>query len=180
MTSWTSWTDRRARFLARVRVPLGFLGGAVALWLAHPTWWSIVAGGAVAGAGEAIRVWAAGHLEKGREVTRSGPYRWVAHPLYVGSAVIALGVAIAGRSLPLALLVGAYVVLAIGGAIRSEEAELRAAFGREYEDYRGGRGREGVVRRFSLARALRNREQRAVGGILVALALFALKVRLML
>ena len=28
-------------------------------------------------AGEALRLWAAGHLEKGKEVTRSGPYRWV-------------------------------------------------------------------------------------------------------
>lgn len=167
--------------VARVRVPLGFLGGVFALWLARPTWESLVAGGTVAAAGEAIRVWAAGHLEKGREVTRSGPYRWTAHPLYLGSAVIALGVIVSGRSIALAVLVAAYVLLAIGGAIRSEEAELRAAFGREYEDYRFGRGAaSGGVRRFSLARALRNREHRAVVGILVALALFALKARLML
>ena len=178
----TSWTARSARFLARVRVPSGFLGGVAALWLAHPTWSSLAAGGAVAAAGEAIRVWAAGHLEKGREVTRSGPYRWTAHPLYLGSAVIALGIIVSGRSVALAVLVGAYVLLAIGGAIRSEEAELRAAFGREYEEYRAGRGAagSGVVRRFSLARAFRNREYRAVVGILVALALFALKARLML
>ncbi len=183
MTSWTSWTDRLARSLARVRVPLGFAGGALALWLAEPTGRSLLAGGLVAAVGEAVRVWAAGHLEKGREVTRSGPYRWTAHPLYLGSTIIAAGVAVAGRSLPLALLVGAYVVLAIGGAIRSEEAELRAAFGREYDDYRSGRGPAGggVVRRFSLGRALRrNREYRAVVGILAALALFALKARLML
>ena len=28
-------------------------------------------------------------------MTRSGPYRWTRHPLYAGSAVIGLGVAIA-------------------------------------------------------------------------------------
>ena len=54
--------------------------------------------------GEALRIWAAGHLEKGREVTRSGPYRWTRHPLYIGSAIIALGVVIAARSAIVALL----------------------------------------------------------------------------
>ena len=39
-------------------------------------------------AGEALRIWAAGHLEKGREVTASGPYRWTRHPLYLGSTII--------------------------------------------------------------------------------------------
>ena len=182
LTSWTSWTARSAGVLARTRVPLGFLGGAVALWLAHPTWRSLAAGAAVAALGEAIRVWAAGHLEKGREVTRSGPYRWTAHPLYLGSAVIALGIIVSGRSLALAVLVAAYVLLAIGGAIRNEQAELRAAFGREYDDYLAGNqaAAAGGVRRFSLARAFRNREYRAVAGILAALALFALKARLML
>ena len=52
----------------------------------------------VALAGEAIRFWAAGHLNKSREVTRSGPYRFVAHPLYLGSSVIGAGLAIASHS----------------------------------------------------------------------------------
>jgi protein-S-isoprenylcysteine O-methyltransferase Ste14 len=70
--------------LARLRVPLGFLCGALAFWLARPTLASIAAGMAIAVAGEALRIWAAGHIEKGREVTRSGPYRLVRHPLYLG------------------------------------------------------------------------------------------------
>ncbi len=60
------------RRLARRRVALGFLAGAVAFVLAEPTSCSLVAGGAVALVGEAIRLWAAGHLDKGREVTMSG------------------------------------------------------------------------------------------------------------
>ena len=59
---------------------------------------SLAAGLVVALVGEAIRMWAAGHLEKSREVTASGPYRWTRHPLYVGSAIMALGVVIASRS----------------------------------------------------------------------------------
>jgi protein-S-isoprenylcysteine O-methyltransferase Ste14 len=77
--------DPAAR-LARVRVPIGFAASLIALLLAHPTRGSIVAGLSLAVAGEAIRVWAAGHLEKGKEVTSSGPYRLTGHPLYLGSS----------------------------------------------------------------------------------------------
>ena len=72
------------RRLARLRVPLGFVIGTLVLWLARPTWSLLAFGTVLAVAGESVRVWAAGHLEKSREVTRSGPYRWFRHPLYVG------------------------------------------------------------------------------------------------
>ena len=132
-----------------------------------------MAGGCVALAGEAIRVWAAGHLEKGREVTRSGPYRWTRHPLYVGSTVIAAGVAIASRSPAVALLAALYMGTTIAAAIRTEEASLRAAFGRTYDDYAASRAAP-MPRRFSWSRAMRNREYRALAGLLGGFALLAL------
>ena len=58
--------------LARLRVPLGFLSAAVALLLARPVWASWVVGLCLASTGELVRIWAAGHIEKGREITRSG------------------------------------------------------------------------------------------------------------
>jgi protein-S-isoprenylcysteine O-methyltransferase Ste14 len=76
--------------LARLRVPLGFVFGAVALWLAAPSWSSLLAGSMIATVGEGVRIYAAGHIEKGREVTKSGPYRFTRHPLYVGSALIGM------------------------------------------------------------------------------------------
>src|SRR5262245_23986847 len=88
---------RPVETLARRRVSLGFIAAVVALIFADPTWRSWCIGLVVALGGEALRAWAAGHLEKGREVTRSGPYRWTRHPLYVGSSLIALGVVIAAR-----------------------------------------------------------------------------------
>ena len=51
--------------LARLRVPLGFAVGVLGIWLARPTWLSLAVGSSVAVAGEAIRIWAAGHLERG-------------------------------------------------------------------------------------------------------------------
>lgn len=170
--------DLAAR-VARLRVPLGFIASVAALWLAHPTWTSIALGAGLAAVGEAVRVWAAGHLEKGREVTMSGPYRFTGHPLYLGSTLIGIGFAIASNSLIVGVIAVLYLGLTLGAAIRSEEAGLRAKFGREYADYRAGRVSDGS-RRFSPTRAIRNREHRAVAGLAGVVILLALKAWLLL
>lgn len=161
-------------WLARRRVPLGFVAGAAALWLARPTPGSLAIGAGVAVAGELFRIWAAGHLEKGREVTVSGPYRLTRHPLYAGSTMIGAGLAIASARLAVAALVVGYLAITLTAAVRTEEAALTRKFGGAYADYRAGRGPQ-VSRRFSAARAMRNREYRAVIGLLAALALLAWK-----
>jgi protein-S-isoprenylcysteine O-methyltransferase Ste14 len=169
---------RRARLadvLARRRVPLGFLAAAFALMLAQPTWRTWGVGLVVALIGEGLRLWAAGHLEKGREVTRSGPYRFLRHPLYVGSVIIASGVVLAARSLVVAVMVACYMGVTVAAAVRAEEAQLRADFGSAYDDYRGSRAAP-MARRFSLARAIRNREDRAVAGLLGGFVLLVLKI----
>jgi protein-S-isoprenylcysteine O-methyltransferase Ste14 len=165
--------SRVARRLARLRVPAGFAAGAAVLWLARPTWGTLAAGAIVAAAGQALRGWAAGHLEKGREVTRSGPYRWMRHPLYAGASLMAVGLTVAARDLAVAVLVAAYLGVMLTAAIRSEEATLRARFGPEYDAYAGGSVDR--ARRFSLARARRNREHRAVLGLIVALLILGVK-----
>ena len=132
-------------------------------------------GFALAITGEAIRVWAAGHLEKSREVTRSGPYRWTRHPLYLGSSVIAAGVMLASNSVVVAIAGTAYMVVTITAAIRTEEAFLRQAFGDAYDRYQRAEV-EPMRRRFSLERARRNREYRAVAGLCGGFALLAMKV----
>jgi protein-S-isoprenylcysteine O-methyltransferase Ste14 len=162
------------RRLARLRVPLGFLFAIVVMWLAEPTWPTLAWGLPVAALGEALRIWAAGHLEKSREVTRSGPYRWLRHPLYVGSSVMALGLAIAAGSLVVAAIVAVYMTSTITAAILTENAFLRQTFGADYAAWQAGAG-PGVERRFSLERAMRNREYRALAGLLLGAALLAYK-----
>ncbi len=162
------------RRIARLRVPIGFLSGVVVLWLAQPTARTLTIGAIVAAAGEALRVWAAGHLEKGREVTASGPYALTRHPLYVGSIIIGLGLAIASASIVAAVLVLAYLAITLTAAIRTEEAHLTEKFGAAYPEYRAGRTAT-VSRAFSLARAMGNREYRAMVGLLIAIGVLALK-----
>ena len=158
--------------LARRRVQLGFASGAVAFLLARPGWTSLLWGMAVALAGEAIRVWAAGHLEKSREVTRSGPYRFSRHPLYVGSTVMGAGIAVASASIWVALVAAVYLGTTLTAAIRTEEAFLRGRFGDEYDNYCRGSAAS-VERPFSWERVWRNREWRAMLGLLVVAGLLA-------
>lgn len=90
--------------------------------------------------GAALRLWAVGHLRKTRELTTSGPYAWIRHPLYLGTLLVGSGfVAIAGP-------VVAAVALPIGLAFffghylprkeRTETERLEALYGERYRAYR--------------------------------------------
>jgi protein-S-isoprenylcysteine O-methyltransferase Ste14 len=127
MASWS-------RIARRIRVPLGFAFAAVYIWLARPSWKSIVAGGAIAFCGVALRALASGHVKKNAELTTTGPYAWTRNPLYVGSMIIGVGFAIA--ALNGWVLVGLVVLLlAIYlPVVRSEEAFLRQQFA-GYDEY---------------------------------------------
>lgn len=164
------------RRIARLRVTIGFLSAIVVLWLARPTARSLAFGAAIAIVGEAIRVWAAGHLEKGREVTTSGPYAFTRHPLYLGSSIIGVGLAIAGADIAVAIIVAAYLAITLTAAMRTEEAHLTEKFGEAYPAYRDGRA-SGEERRFSAARVVRNREYRALLGLLFVMLVLAWKTR---
>ena len=162
-------------YLARRRVTLGFVAALAALILARPTWTSWAVGLAVACGGEAVRIWASGHIDKGREVTTSGPYQWMRHPLYVGSSLMAAGVMVAARDPLVAMVATVYMVTTIAAAVTSEEAHLREKFGDAYDRY----VRAEVThpqRGFSVERVMRNREYRAVGGVVAGFLILALKV----
>jgi hypothetical protein len=65
----------------------------------------------------------------------------------------------------------------ITAAVRTEEAFLRRTFGDTYDRYRRSAA-EPMRRHFSLERALRNKEYRAVVGLITGFALLALKAML--
>ena len=163
--------------LARLRVPIGFVAGAVAFWLARPTTTSVAAGAAIALPGELLRIWAAGHLNRWREVASSGPYRLMRHPLYVGSSLMGVGFAVAAASWAATALVAAYLTVTLWAAVRFEARELRQQFGADYAAYRQGRGAEAASQRFSLRRVVANREYRALAGLVLGLALLWLRGR---
>jgi len=180
MATLSRWLACLAGALARRRVAIGFVCGALVFWLAKPTGTTVVAGTSIAIVGECLRVWASGHLNKAREVTVSGPYRWFAHPLYVGSAVMGAGLAVTSNSVAVAGVIALYLAVTITAAIKNEEAFLRRTFGDRYDRYRYRRpaaaaADEDANRHFSLAQAMANREHRALVGFAVAVLLLVLK-----
>ena len=160
--------------LARLRTRLGLVFGVAAFWFAEPTLRSIALGGVIAALGEALRIWAAGHLHKSREVTASGPYRWFSHPLYVGSSVLGVGLAVASANIVTTALIAIYLAATITAAVRTEEAFLRRQFGDAYERFKSGTAAR-PLRRFSLDRAIANGEHRTLAGIAVVVLLLVLK-----
>ena len=163
------------RLLTRWRVFLGFVFAALVVWLASPTQNSLLLGAAIAIMGECLRLWAAGHLEKSKEVTRSGPYRYTRHPLYLGSSLIGVGIAVASHHPVVAAMVVAYMALTLTAAMRSEEAHLREKFGDAYDAYAEKRAAP-MDRPFSWSRAIGNREHHTIAGLAAGLALLAIKL----
>lgn len=123
-----------SRIARRIRVPLSFALGIAYVWLARPTRTSILVGGVLLIPGLLLRGLAAGHVQKDRELTTSGPYAYTRNPLYLGSLILAAGFALAARSpVILGLLLLMFVLIYVP-VIAGEERYLRQTFP-EYADY---------------------------------------------
>ena len=122
-------------FLARWRVRLGYVVAVIVLLLARPTPRSMIAGALLGIVGLCIRAYAAGYLHKQEVLTRTGPYAHTRNPLYFGSTFLALGAAIATRSLWAAALLLIYFALVYSFVMRREELELHQKHGSTFADY---------------------------------------------
>jgi protein-S-isoprenylcysteine O-methyltransferase Ste14 len=120
--------------VARLRVPSGFLIVVVFGWFSRPTQESMAIGIPVSLLGLALRAWAAGCLAKNQQLATGGPYRYTRNPLYIGTLLVAAGLAIASCSPGLALLFAAVFLLVYLPVIQNEEQHLRKIFP-EYEAY---------------------------------------------
>jgi protein-S-isoprenylcysteine O-methyltransferase Ste14 len=171
---------------ARWRAPLGYPTAALCLWLARPTFLSILIGSIVAALGLLIRAAAAGHLRKREALANTGPYARTRNPLYFGSALIAAGFVLSSRSWLVAGLLGLYFIVFYAQVMRREESELRQQYGRAFDDYAASvplfwprlRAKASPDRmRFSFAQYVRNREYHAaIGAALTITVLLVLAI----
>ena len=106
--------------------------GALALWLSRPNGLSVLLSLPLVLGGEALRLWASGHIEKTRRLATGGPYAYTRNPLYVGSLMLALGLATASASSWVVLAVAAYLIAFYPSVIREEASFLRQTFPEEY------------------------------------------------
>ena len=125
---------RKEIWLNRVRVLLPPLFVIVAVVLRRPEWY--LWGVPLVAAGEGLRTWAAGHLVKDYELTASGPYAHVRHPLYVGSLISGTGfmVIVGDWTLAVAFVVAALAIYI--PTVTQEEDYLKRMHGEAFEEYR--------------------------------------------
>jgi len=175
---------RYADAVARLRVPSGFLLVAVFAWFSHPTALWLAVGIPVSLAGLALRAWAAGCLAKNQELATGGPYAHTRNPLYLGTLMVAAGLAIASRSVGLGLLFAAVFVFVYLPVIQLEEQHLRRLFP-EYAGYaksvptiwpRLRAAQVGKPARFRASLYLRNQEYNAAAGFAAGFLLLLWKV----
>jgi protein-S-isoprenylcysteine O-methyltransferase Ste14 len=74
-------------------------------------------------------------LKEEHELIRSGPYRWIRHPIYTGLVLGFVGTALA-RGEWRGVVAVLIVVAALWRKLRLEELWMRELFGAQYDDYR--------------------------------------------
>jgi protein-S-isoprenylcysteine O-methyltransferase Ste14 len=135
MSTLTRVVTRGLRLRTRAFIPFAIL----LLWLSYQkpiAYWGL----GIAVLGEIVRLWASGHIHKGNpELTTSGPYAYCRNPLYLGSGIMAVGVALAITPLWLgaALALGVAVLFIIFHliTIKHEERRLEVRYGEPYREY---------------------------------------------
>ncbi|MBN2432138.1 MAG: isoprenylcysteine carboxylmethyltransferase family protein [Acidobacteria bacterium] len=171
-------------WLQKWRVPLGFAFALVFFLLSRPDWHLLLVGAPSIVAGLWVRVWAAGHIRKSKEITRSGPYAQSRNPLYLGSFLLGLGFSLQSGLwfFPLLFIILFFAIYL--PVMRREEWELQRVFGEEFDRYRQavalfwpwpGRTID-AAGRFSRRQAVRNREYNSLFGALAAEGILMAKI----
>ena len=171
--------------MQRWRVPLGFVCGALFLFFARPTVWTLIVGGTIAVPGLALRAWASGHLRKNEALAVTGPYAYTRNPLYLGSFLMGLCFTIAAGQVWLVIV---FIIMILGiylPVMRVESGTLADLFGKKYLRYakevplllpRLSPYSRATAGTFDRSLYLRYREYRAAGGVIIAWALLAAKM----
>ena len=162
---------------------------AALVWISRPTPRVVAIGAAFACLGEAIRIWAAGHLTKSIRLITSGPYAYTQNPLYLGRLLILTGLALAAPvkgHLNLVLLALGYTVFFLyymPRKLRVEGGRLARLHGAAFEAYHrsvpilfpGLRRYPGDRDAWSFGLMVRNQEPLVLAGIALVLALLIWK-----
>jgi len=130
------------------RLALCYLGILVLIYFSEMTPVSLAIGLVPIVAGQALRVWAAGHLVKNKRLTTTGPYAYVKNPLYVGAITIVIGFCIVGmppwnlsltyrdpRFLLYLVFLAAFFLYYMPRKMKIEGDRLRKIYGDDYTRY---------------------------------------------
>jgi protein-S-isoprenylcysteine O-methyltransferase Ste14 len=117
-----------------------YVAGALLLVYSDIEWRWLALGTAPIGLGLGLRSWGAGHLVKNDRLAATGPYAYLRHPLYLGTLLVATGVALAFGGwttlVVLAIVLPWFFLHYFPRKERIEAARLEARYGACYAEYR--------------------------------------------
>lgn len=179
------------------RLALCYTGILILVYFSQPTPVSIAIGLIPIVAGQALRVWAAGHLVKNKRLTTTGPYAYVKNPLYLGAITIVVGFCIVGmppwnlqpslrdpRLILYLLFLAAFFAYYMPRKKKIESDRLRAIYGEEYTTYEKAVPdllpqltpyRSGDPTRWTWAQSVDNSEHGTIMSLLVGLGLIVVR-----
>lgn len=100
----------------------------------EPAWF--IPGAILTLAGELLRLWAAGHLRKNKQLTTTGPYAYVKNPLYLGTLLITTGYSAMAKNVY--IMIAGFVWFFIYYAPykkKQEQEKLIGTFGDKWLEY---------------------------------------------
>ena len=130
--------------------PIWTLGFALAIWLIGRVLPSgaalfVALGWLLVLASFALMLWAVRHFRRANTTVNphgqpsalvtTGPFRLSRNPIYLGDALLLVGLCLAFRALPALILIPLFVWIINRRFIGPEEARLTAAFPRDYAEY---------------------------------------------
>lgn len=131
-----------------------------------------------------IRLWANGYAIKMDKLTTSGPYRFVRHPLYVGTMLIAAGFVIMLKTYIAGTLFIFFMVASYYRTVKKEELMLEEKFKGDYLNYKKkipailptlSPYTQGEKWRFSFKRLLKSKEYKTTIWMIIVVIAFHLK-----
>ncbi len=180
---------RRSVILGYARLLLVYLFVAALVALSQPTPALVWIGGTFVLIGEAIRLWAAGHLVKSVKLITSGPYAYSQNPLYLGRLFILTGLGLTTRIewhlnlIALAVGYGIFFFYYMPRKLRVEGDRLAMHHGAAFEAYRNDvpvlfptlRSYRGDGTRWSFRIMVHNEELVVLAALILLLGILAWK-----
>lgn len=183
----TPLASQRSKILGCIRLAFLYFFVSCLVWLSRPAPRLFAVGTLLVVLGEAVRIWAAGHLVKSVELVDSGPYAYTQNPLYLGRLLILTGFCIMARSryglnwIALGLGYAVFFGYYMPRKLRVEGTRLQKMHGEAFLRYSTAvpilfptlTRYPGKGDHWSFDRAVKNQEFQVLTGVLLVLGLFA-------
>ena len=130
--------EKFKKYFERYRAFIGIVSLFIVLFFAKPDAKSIAIGFFFIMLGTFFRAWASGFINKNSELATNGPYALSRNPLYFGSFILGVGIAIAANNIYSYIIIAIYYIVFFPALMVMERNRMRKIFGPKYDTWSKG------------------------------------------